>query len=122
MKVNKKKKNKEGPKLAMEVEKQTNKRQGKGNNQQIQSCILAVLQAGRYKPWEKRPKKERNKGKETGQENIRIRRREKRQRLECNKANRRNDSTAGKQEGRKGAAGGNGKGHGKEEQQIKKNT
>ena len=72
MKVNKKKKNKEGPKLAMEVEKQ-----------QIRSCILAVLQAGRYKPWEKRPKKERNKGEETGQENIRIRRREKRQRLKA---------------------------------------
>ena len=37
--VDKKKKNTEGPKLAMEVEKQ-----GKASNQRIRNCILALLQ------------------------------------------------------------------------------
>ena len=64
---------------------------------------------GRYKPWKRDPTNKATKEKKLERKQIRIRRREKRQRLECNKANRRNDSTAGKQEGRKGAAGGNGK-------------
>lgn len=55
---------------------------------------------------EKSPKKEKKK---EDRKKRRIRRREKRQRLECNE-NRRKDSTAGKEEGRKGVAGGNGKG------------
>ena len=77
---------------------------------------------GSYKAWKRDPTNKATKEKKLERKQIRIRRREKRQRLECNKANWRNDSTAGKQEGRKGAAGGNGKGHGKEEHTDNKET
>ena len=64
MKVNKKKKNKEGPKLAMEVEQQMTRKRTQPTDTKLHFGTVK----GRYKPWEKRPKKERNKGIEKGNE------------------------------------------------------
>ena len=59
-KVNEKS-NKEGPEQAMEVEKQTTKWQGKGNNQRIRSCIWAMLQGALNLGKETQRRKERSK-------------------------------------------------------------
>ena len=63
MKVNKKKKNKEGPKLAMELEQQMTRKRTQPTDTKLHFGTVT----GRYKPW-KRDRKGKNKDKKKREE------------------------------------------------------